>query len=406
MLIILSGPESIQRKLLSRKLLSHLNTFEVDGHTVDFKKDPIEVFYPSGKLVYQGSNDTIKGIEELLHEGDTFSETGYATFQKILKLEEDVFLKQFDYSNVFGDPLPDFGLTGDPGMFADNWNKNILDSHTYSYILNSYQNRIIDKSVITGSFSKLFIDRIRQDLGTENVTVINITRHPSVSFLLNEKTSEYYSENPLINPVLNDIKLRMSLLNNIRLKQDPSITTIKFEDIMVNGHITVLGVEIPLSDLYTKYNSYLSTWETENYIPHGSVSDEQMTAVNSEFSNFDIIVTRDNPAKRIESLANSDDPTLVNLANQATEIQSSFESGKITSDEYTTLFSNFIKSNPVQDDLLEFKESVKLKDILPIWNAHHSLSLTVEQINSAVPKNLFTSADYSGPLNKNEICNP
>lgn len=362
MLIILTGTETIHKRLIAREILAHLNTFKVRDYTVDFKKDPLEVFNSSGELIYRPDTEEITGVTNLFHneEGHPAADIGQDVLQEITDLQSNVFFKQYHYRHVFSDPFPDFGFYPGVEIFSDDYSRKLSSPHRYSDILDAYENRIIDNLVITGSFSKLFIDKIRQDLGNENVTVINISRHPSVSFLLHQKIPQWYIDNPLISEFNDDINLRMSLLNVIKLKEDPNVITVKFEDIIANGCITVLGVDVPLPPGYTKYNSYLTTLEVEEWLTKNEVLAEMLDLRNTEYVNYDILVGQ------------TDDPS--NRTLRPTHL-------------------------------------VKLKDVLPMFNQlisgfyNQSINLTIEQVESVTPKNLFIATGYLGLLTKNEICN-
>ena len=89
MLIILSGVETIHKKFLARKIIAALNTFTVDGYTVDFSIEPFKVTDSTGKIVYCMAHGDQPATNELLIDLDNdgvIDPAGNATFDKILEL--------------------------------------------------------------------------------------------------------------------------------------------------------------------------------------------------------------------------------------------------------------------------------------------------------------------------------
>ena len=356
MLIVLSGSETVHKKFFAKRLIPSLNQISVDGYTVDFNKFPYEVYDAAGTLVYRANMDGEGGVNTIFLEDTAISESGLATFKKIEALSDNLFLNGGmlnHYNNTFCEPLMDLGIFPDQGMFETNRDSGSCYPHTYADLLSRYNSRLVENHVITGSFSRTFIERVKQDLGAENVKVINITRNPSVSFLLNEKDEDYFANSS--NRSKNDeyTKLLKSILNTIILKNTAGVETYKYEDIISNGSFIFNGVTIPMPFEYTNYNGILNVWEKDNWIPLNIVTPEQLSAKNAEFSNFDVII----------DIENKNDPSII-------------EHRKLTDTE-----------------------------VLDAVNAWFGTNVTVEQIRSTIPSNLFDALGYT-PLTYEQVIAP
>jgi hypothetical protein len=293
MLVILSGVETIHKKFFARKIGAALNTFTVDGYTVDFSLEPFKVTDATGKVVYCMEHGDQPMTNELLVDLDNdgvIDPEGNATFDKILELNDSLFLtgaRNNHFSNFFIDLAHDFGLTDTIDYGSNTPKIPLLHPHSYADVLANYENRLGDVHVITGIFSKSFIDSVRNDIGAENVTVINIVRNPSTCILLNRKDDEYYA-NPEKNrtPELDARKLVYSIANAAVLAQFDDITTIRFEDIITAGKFTVNGVEVGVPAGYDNFNGLLTRWEHENLIPLEIVSAETLNAIIVELEHY------------------------------------------------------------------------------------------------------------------------
>jgi len=293
MLVILSGLETINKKFLARKILASLNTFTVDGYTVDFSIEPFKVTDTNGKIVYCIVQDDQPATNELILDLDNdgvVDPEGVATFNKIVKLHDDLFLSEVEgnhFNSVFVDPAYDYGIT-DINEFSTTDNV-LIHPHTYNDVLENYKNRICDTHVITGIFSKVFIDKIRADLGVQNVTALNIIRNPSTCILLNPKTDEHYEDPSKERTIeLDNLKLMRSLENAIVLSDVDYVTTIKFEDIIITGKFIVNGVEVGVPDGYNNHNGsgIITQWEKENIIPLNLISDTDLKKENLNLKNY------------------------------------------------------------------------------------------------------------------------
>jgi hypothetical protein len=293
MLIVLSGCETIHKKFFGRKIVGTLNKFYVDGHAVDFANDNFEVTDSTGALIHRASDGTVEGINDLIinQVDGSLNQEGHDTLMKIVKLHEDLLLtgsRNNHFGSAFLNLWYDYGIFKTPEDYARN-SAGFLHPHTYADVLNNYRNRTYENFVITGIFSRYFIDSLKADLGADNVKVINIVRNPSVCFLLNEKSAEYYSVPHPTNfrtPVMDHKKLLWSIWNAHNLSRFDDVTTLKFEDIIKNGSFTVNGVSIGVPAGYDNHNKWLTVWEKDNIIKEKTVLPASVLEFNKFLTDF------------------------------------------------------------------------------------------------------------------------
>jgi hypothetical protein len=278
MLIILSGTESINKNFLAKKIFCEFNppfpltggytvkfdtNFESSENSKSFVAHPYEIFDSNGNTVYSkytGNNSVMYG------EGGKISTEGVAIFKEAEELYDRLFLDLQEtngYNVIFTDLEYDLGF--DTTCYDwDTKSQQHSFPHNYNDVLNKYKNKNYPVQVITGSFSKAFIDLIKKDIGDDNVKVYNIIRHPTVVTCLDEKSSIYYEKNPKMNPNLNRAMTVKSVMNTYILSTYDEFTTIKFEDMTTTGYFIVEGKKIELPEGYFDFNGFISVWEKEN----------------------------------------------------------------------------------------------------------------------------------------------
>ena len=268
MLIILSGAETINKRQIAARTIETLNTFEVNGYTVTWKNRLPTVVDSQGveQLVATLDNDTLSAINAL--QVEVFNEG----------------INNNHYGEAFSDLYSDFGLT-DTVVYAGD----PLLGHpcTYEHVLASYNDRKYENFVISGIFSKSFVNAIRNDLGVGDTTVLNITRHPSVSFLLNAREPNYYDNIPDLTAQDDHDKLLSSILNQFNLSQLAYVNTIRFEDILRTHNISVADTAIDLSWQYLNHNAYLTGREYGQVIPKNLVTESELNDFNNFLTNFE-----------------------------------------------------------------------------------------------------------------------
>jgi hypothetical protein len=273
MLIIISGVETINKKFFATNVVGRLNTFVIDGYHVHFTDHDFEVVDPAtDQTIYPSTAE----------EHSEFVLENQETFDKILALQQTIFLEGLrdnHFRNTFVDILADYGIA-EP-TFSNLGDEKLIQPHEYQDIIYNYNNRSYENFTITGSFSKVFVDRIRSDLGTDNIQVYNIIRNPSVCYLIQEKNPEHYQKYiGLLDPEMDHQKLILSLVNCASLMRDPSIVTLRFEDMIQAGSFVINGKEVTVPKGYEQYNEWLTVWEKENITPLEIVSPEALDLMN------------------------------------------------------------------------------------------------------------------------------
>lgn len=278
MLVVLNGYDTDSKNFLSKQITAYLNNFVFEGYNVDFKKQPFEVTNSLGIIVYTPGDEVSHGVQNL----DMSAEEGYEFANRLLDWTTKVFPDDntnTSYNDAFLDLLFDYGIVPERSNVVDPGTPNAGRVYDYNDIITAYKNRLYDKFVITGEFSKAVIDQLKSDLGAENVSVYNFIRNPSATFL----TQVPYT----VNALDTDKPVRRAIFNSANLKRFNDITTIKFEDILAAGKVVIEGVEIPLPVEYTASKPNLTQWEKDNVLPSNLVSSEQLDQFNSYASNFD-----------------------------------------------------------------------------------------------------------------------
>ena len=286
MLIILSGSETIHKKFIARAILSALiPTFPLtNGYTMNFNKHPFEIFDSTGKSVYRPATDTDAGTNEILHNSDgSFNADGQAILTQADQAYSDILLsgvRDSHFGNFFVDLESDFGDTGGQAPEWESKPSQYNHPHTYDDVVARYNNRKFPVSVITGNFSKRFIDMIRVSIGAANVKVYNIIRNPSVAFTLHEKPASYYIEKPAMSTAIDRRKIQVATFNCASLIRFSDITTLRFEQLIVDGQLTINGTTIKLPPEYVNYNGLITAWE-KDFAAQRIVSDADITSWNA-----------------------------------------------------------------------------------------------------------------------------
>lgn len=125
--------------------------------------------------------------------------------------------------------------------------------------------------------SEYFINRLIENLGKENVFVINITRNPTCSYIFDfeiESEDEEIDNKSIFSKFFSDKnfyhvmteKSVKCLFNQSVLKNNPNVTTIKYEELLKNPIINIMGKEIKLPKILSK-NNLISQYEHNTFVP-------------------------------------------------------------------------------------------------------------------------------------------
>ena len=231
MLIILSGAETIKKTLLAATINASLNCLEPAGVTQDqFYKDLLD-----------STTDN-------------------------------------HYKMKFRAIMADYGIQQDV-LFPEGGN--------YDEFIQRYNARQHEHHVVSGSFSKTFVNMITADIDT--VEVINITRNPSVSYLLDTIAIDSRAPyNTNMNLKLLKKRYNTSTIQQVGLRSLSGVRTIKFEDILESGTLTVNKKLIPIPSYYYKFNRHITQKEYDS-IDMCYITPDDIDKFNQAYSNFNLV---------------------------------------------------------------------------------------------------------------------
>jgi len=293
MLIILSGIDTINKKLIAHAITTTLNTFEIDGYRVDTSKESWELIDNNGNVVY-GNVDGKYVNSIMLGEQGEENKEGIATVYKLEALKNQLQreTEKCHYFHQFGRVAGDWNLIPTRTIEVISEEKRTIDGELvtidYQYVLNQYLNRITDTQVISGIFSKVFIDKMKNDIGSENVLVLNIIRNPSAAYLMAKRPIGYYDQPGQASDEVSELQqLRRSIFICCSLIRFSEFSTIKFENIITTCSITVNGIEIKLPKfIYKNYNDYITNWEFENSVPLKLSNEIEINSINDSYQHI------------------------------------------------------------------------------------------------------------------------
>lgn len=414
MLIILNGIETVHKKYISACITTALNNFKVGDYTIKVThtdvSNTIEVYDQNNVLVHSADGTT----NTLYKNSDgSVNDSGLAVWASINQFVDTTLRNTQNashYANVFVNLNYDFGLTS--VLETDQKPSTMYVNDTsYQGVLNNYNNRLWENFVITGSFGKWFIDKIKNDLGEANVQVINIIRNPSTAFYLNQKDTSYYTvlkpgNTTLRTPELDYNKLVESILNSAILKDVPNVTTVSFEDILTSGNISVLGKDCPVNMFHQNYNDIITVYEQSSILTYIKITDQQLATFNNEFSNFAYYTVSMRSEDLLETWKIQIDPNTSYTIDQLlafTEtdfINNVIAAGK-TQEKAQILYNRF----NVADIPYHSKNSLSILDLLENFNTAQGTLLTPDDISQKIPTNIFSVLSYE-PLTISEITQP
>lgn len=295
MLIILNGPQTTSKAAIGRELMAAFNTFEIGGYKIDLSQEQVNIYNSAGKHVYSSVDVNGEPLLELVHNEDgSLNQAGDDILTQAFELQQAINaeLKDNHYYNIFNDDQYDWGLTAiinapmngeDPG-YEYKW------PHTYDDILSNYNNRKHDTQVISGSFSKHFVTSIMEDLGEENVKVLNIIRNPSAVYVANERSLEERKMTPA-GPLDKGRHRRIlvrSITSSILVGTIPSATTIRYEDILAKSTFKFLGKDVQCPVITNEHNGIITAQEKATVEKRDAVNDTAVNDFNQRYQNFNM----------------------------------------------------------------------------------------------------------------------
>jgi hypothetical protein len=178
----------------------------------------------------------------------------------------------FHYKMQFRDIFYDYGA---------NTTVTYPEGGDYQQLIKQYRERKTETLVITGSYSKAFVEMVANDL--TDFKVLNITRNPSTTYVLDASLKDPYGpyDTELEVPLLKR-RYISSLLNSVTLKNIDLVKTVKFEDMLTSQELE----NIKLPSLYKNYNDYITAAEKVHLFFENKVRQADLDSFNQTFSNL------------------------------------------------------------------------------------------------------------------------
>jgi len=201
------------------------------------------------------------------------------------------FAKQIDSSaayyycsNDFSLPRVDCGIfpESDLALEPDDSNPAAF-KQSYNNVLEGYKSN--QHLILGGTFSKVFLDLVRKDFGEENVRVLNIIRNPSAAYAMGISLTDPELESPI--GIKSVIPFTIaSAVDSVTLCSVDYVTTVRFEDIIINKTFEFSNTLIPCPAVHNNYNGVITRYEYQAHRRTPVVTAEKVALFNQRFSNF------------------------------------------------------------------------------------------------------------------------
>lgn len=242
-------------------LSAFLSPFEIEGYQVKFRGNLYEIYDSTGELVFRPSGHGEPYCNKMLLHEDTQINHEASAIQDQVEAHAVMLFRDGqgfeNYLDNFIELGTDYGLWQGPG---EEWKSVATDTSLYQKAINIYKNNGYGVFVATGSFSKSIINKFKQDLGDNNVVVVNIVRNPSVSFSLHQRPADYFTNNPNASEIKEFQKLHEVTLNTHLVYKMPGVINIHYEDILRDKQFNVLDKVVTVEGIEA-YNDYITVSE-------------------------------------------------------------------------------------------------------------------------------------------------
>jgi hypothetical protein len=313
LITLINGPKSVHLKSICRSILDHQKTWNFKEYTVRYKNGGFIVFDKEGNNIYCNNinlgtlnNDILMNCknEEDFNDKSSLIDTINNFSMEIDGIIQNNRLERTWVNTNFDDLFLNFrSLVSDIDEIVE-LKKNTLVNHFYlaeeceQIILQNmseYQEflkQIKEESfcqIWTGIFSASFIKKIRNDLGNENVRVLNFLRNPSSCCFVNEldyKKEAKYEEQDRKKEQFEEFVF--SILNMVMVKSLPGVININYEDCLKYGKFKFDDEDITIDVQITNYNNIINTFEIERY-DDSLIEDSVVEEYNKLFSDFDSV---------------------------------------------------------------------------------------------------------------------
>ena len=348
MLIVLTGAVPTYKRTLANAIKVALNVIDLgSGYTLHYFHDYFEIKNSNNEVVLDPNIDTLtKNAED-----GSKNEAGYAIFSNAQTKINELFKVNAwknHFEDIFVDLDYDLGVNTNKNNYTDRVREDRLIPHSYNDIITNYNNRLTDTHVITGIFANWILEDLRNDIGAENIHVINLQRNPSAAYWAwlkdpNEWDTEDFSESvdESIDQTTRDSDEGVyehwvkGQLMSIKTAELDWVETIKFEDIMTNG-LTVQGTTVILPEGMSSYNGAITVYEDEFIKNQNGVVASDITSLNSKINPFDFMTNFPTDLTLDENA----------FLNDINDINSYFPNNIFGSLGYTALTYDQITANP------------------------------------------------------------
>jgi hypothetical protein len=272
LLILLNGPRSVHLRSISRAIIDQQKNWSFKDYTVKYKNN--------GFIVLDSNQNNV-----------------YCNNPELGNLNHDIFIscftqEEFDEKSLLIDEINDFNNKIDEDIkknhFIDSWpvtdfsflfdhDFNFEQDETYEKILETYRNSSDTDDIWTGRFSISFIEKLKSDIGSENLKIINFIRNPSSCAFTN-----HLDENCKIEHA------NISILNMFLVSKLPETINVKYEEFLNDKKFSLDGLEIHLPELIVNHNGLISEYEFSKY-DSDLINDEIINKLNDVYSNFNLV---------------------------------------------------------------------------------------------------------------------
>lgn len=302
-LVIISGSEAIAKKLIAHQIQAKLNNWTIpEGYRVDVTQDPWRIYDPE-------DNDITTNVDGPWFDGETYTDEEirehHEIYSELITLEENFRTSKFQnhfynkFTSINYDLMNHVGIGATDDQKAQTVLEWLPDNEPtdaslkypseFDDIVSNYNACTDDYQVITGAFGIEFIQRIRTAIGPDNVIAINITRNPSVSFTLHQRITDFTNDQIDMSDSDHMLKYYLAVYNSAILKQDDSITTVKFEDMIADESLMIDGNDVGVYLDFNAANSWLTQFENNAIIDNVPTTAQQVTDWNALATSFALV---------------------------------------------------------------------------------------------------------------------
>lgn len=191
-------------------------------------------------------------------------------------------------------------LSGPAGINFNFFHKEIDILADYKYCYNNFSlprvdlgmisevefkqrfDSIKDCGIIGGTFSKVFLDQLRE---THDIHVLNFVRNPSAVFVTGYRSLFEDDDLPMgiehVTPMVTS-----AAIDNITLSKLEYVTTVRFEDIIKNKYFDFMGKRFNCPNACNSYNGIITKFEAVMTKREAAISADMVDAFNHRFSIF------------------------------------------------------------------------------------------------------------------------